>query len=100
VHAGTPQRSAYEYKFIQRTFYYDHGKAAGTSSWREDGKELPVNNDRTIALIPKFHQLGSEGWELVTDTTYSFLGKTFPNAQMAANGLTTDETWVFKRLAQ
>jgi hypothetical protein len=100
VHAAAPTRQAWEYKFIQRTFRFERGSASGTSSWSEDGKSLAVDEDDSSPLIQKFSDLGSQGWELVTDTPFSLSGRMYPKIEASANGVTTAEKWTFKRPKQ
>lgn len=100
VHAAAPTKQTWEYKFIQRSFRFEHGSAAGTLSWKEDGKSLAVDEDDSIPMIRKFSDLGSQGWELVSDTPFSFSGRAYPKIEVSANGVTTAEMWTFKRPKQ
>jgi hypothetical protein len=78
-----PVRQAWEYKFILRD-----GGPGNWVAWREDGKELP----KPVDMIVKSHELGSQGWELVTVTPRSS-----PVGPNNPSGGTVEELWVFKR---
>jgi hypothetical protein len=106
VHAAVSSpRQTWEYKRIDRTFTYKKGQYDKIDSWEEDGTALPVSQLGSMQL--KLSQLGSQGWELVQVVTYSSafyhtdvysrLGDTTDGSY---NGVTSDETWVFKRLKQ
>jgi hypothetical protein len=92
---GTP----YEYKFITRDIKADfqNGYAGGNGTWKEDGK-IPrdeLNNDR--GLEARIQQIGSEGWELAADVVFSEHMKVNAQKNLASNGVSTGERFIFKR---
>jgi hypothetical protein len=97
VQAATTTSKAWEYKFIGRTFAWKNGRMNGTAMWKEDGKTLDVPEDGNAPIGAKIQNLGSQGWELIADTPYSWRMNTSAKDDMAANGVSTDELFIFKR---
>lgn len=91
--------TAYEYKFITRDIKADlqNGYVGGNGTWKEDGK-IPrdeLNNDGGLGA--RIQQLGSEGWELAADVAFSERMNVNAQRNMAANGVSTSEKFIFKR---
>ena len=96
VHAAG-LRQAWEYKFVERGYKGQNGDITVTAYWKEDGNTPPADQNNTSGLSARVRVLGSQGWELVSDTPYSRHMKVDAANGLAANGVTSDETLIFKR---
>jgi hypothetical protein len=98
VHAAG-SRQGWEYKFVERGYKGQNGNITVTAYWKEDGNPPPPDQNNIGGLSARVRALGSEGWELVSDTAYSRHMKVDTTNGLAANGVTSDETLIFKRPA-
>jgi hypothetical protein len=96
VHAATTE--AWQYKFIHRQFTpdFESGQVRG-DSWVEDGQTSPNGKNSSDTLGARIQELGSQGWELVTDTAFSTHANQNPQKPYAWNGVVSDELLIFKR---
>ena len=98
-HISTVQAASgqiWEYKFLNWSYIGDIHSLDHVVLFKEDGNVIPASEDGQVPNVgKKIQQLGSNGWELATNSTYS-RHAVFTNGT-PANGLTTDEMLIFKR---
>lgn len=93
--AGFPR---WQYKFVDRSYSYNGNGTFAASTWKEDGQSPPDAANNIGGLGSRIQVLGSQGWELVSDTAFSENGGFNPQGHVAANGVTTRESLIFRHL--